>query len=204
MGSKERRKREREKRRLEILNTARDILFKKGIDATSINAVARKAELSVGTIYLYFENKEALLAALQEEGLDLLYSEIKKAEEKETALRDKLRAMGLAYLDFSERHRKYFDVINYFLVSPKVIFSPVLKSRVDEHAAPIIALVEEALRGSKSVRYAENLRHCAFVFSSGVHGLLQFKKLQETVIKGEEFRTFYLSCLDMIIDSLLE
>ncbi len=202
MGSKERREREREQRRAEILKTAREILFKKGIDATSINAVARKAELSVGTIYLYFENKEALLAALQEEGLDLLYDCIRQAEKSELSPRGKLRAMGLAYLEFSERHRKYFDVINYFLVSPKVIFSPVLKARVDEHVSSIITLVEEVMGGDKTACNGRDRRLCAFVFCTALHGILQFKKLRETVLGGEEFCTFYSSCLENIIDGM--
>ena len=78
MGSIERRQREKEQRREQILNTARELLFKKGIDATSMNQIARNAELSVGTLYLYFKNKESLFAALQEEGLTLLCDKIKE------------------------------------------------------------------------------------------------------------------------------
>ena len=72
MGSQERRKREKELRREYILDTARDLLFQKGINAATMNQIARNAELSVGTLYLYFKNKEDLYAALQEEGLDIL------------------------------------------------------------------------------------------------------------------------------------
>lgn len=34
------------------------------------------------------------------------------------------------------------------------------------------------------------------------HGILQFKKLQETVLEGEEFRTFYCSFFEIIIDGM--
>ncbi len=114
MGSIERRQREKEQRREQILNTARELLFKKGIDATSMNQIARNAELSVGTLYLYFKNKESLFAALQEEGLTLLCDKIKEESEKGFTPQEKLEKVALAYMDFSEEHRKYFDIINYF------------------------------------------------------------------------------------------
>ena len=64
MGAKERRLREKQLRKDHILDTARSLLFKKGINATTMNQIARNAELSVGTLYLYFKNKEDLLLSI--------------------------------------------------------------------------------------------------------------------------------------------
>ena len=69
MGIKQRRKREKEQRRRQILDASRTLLFKKGLNAISVNQIARQAELAVGTIYFYFRSKEEIFAALQEEGL---------------------------------------------------------------------------------------------------------------------------------------
>jgi AcrR family transcriptional regulator len=76
MGLKERREREKEARKGQILTAARSLLFKKGIQATSINQIARKAELGVGTIYFYYQSKEEIFYWLQEEGLDILFKTI--------------------------------------------------------------------------------------------------------------------------------
>jgi AcrR family transcriptional regulator len=76
MGLKERREREKEARKQQILDAARQLLFKKGIQSTSINQIARTAELGVGTIYFYFQSKEEIFYSLQEEGLDLLFRQI--------------------------------------------------------------------------------------------------------------------------------
>ncbi len=70
MGLKERRSREKEARRNQILDAARALLFEKGLHATSINQIAKQAELGVGTIYFYYRSKEEIFADLQEEGLD--------------------------------------------------------------------------------------------------------------------------------------
>jgi len=199
MGSIERRQREKEQRREQILDTARRLLLKKGIDATSMNQIARDAELSVGTLYLYFKNKESLFAALQEEGLDLLYTKIKEESERGFTPREKLERVALAYLDFSEEHRKYFDIINYFLTSPEIVFPPSLKSRVDEHVNRILSVVEDILKeGVSKDADDREIRRLAVVFCSSLYGMLQFKKLRNTVLQGEDFRDLYMYSFDCI------
>jgi len=159
------------------LDTARKLLFKKGLDATSMNQIARNAELSVGTLYLYFKNKESLFAALQEEGLDLLYTKIKEASGEGSTPREKLEKVALAYLDFSEEYRKYFDIINYFLASPEIVFPPPLKSRVDKHVNMILSVVEDILKkGVSKDADDREIRRLAVVFCSSLYGIMQFKK----------------------------
>ena len=204
MGSIERRQREKEQRREHILNTARELLFKKGIDATSMNQIARNAELSVGTLYLYFKNKESLFAALQEEGLTLLCDKIKEESEKGLTPREKLEKMALAYMDFSEEYRKYSDIINYFLTSPEIVFPPSLKSRIDKHVNMILSVVEDILKkGVSKDADDREIKRLAVVFCSSLHGMLQFKKLRNTVLQGEEFRDLYLYHFDCIVRSCL-
>ena len=48
----------------EIINAALEVFADRGFAATKLEDVARKAGVTNGTIYLYFENKEALFKAL--------------------------------------------------------------------------------------------------------------------------------------------
>lgn len=52
-----------EKRR-EILSGAREVFLERGFDAASMGDIARVAGVSKGTLYVYFQNKEDLFAAL--------------------------------------------------------------------------------------------------------------------------------------------
>lgn len=186
------------------MDAARGLLFKKGIDATSMNQIARDAELSVGTLYLYFKNKENLFAALQEEGLDLLYTKIQEESERGAPPRERLERMALAYLDFSEEHRKYFDIINYFLASPEIVFPSRLKSRVDKHAKRILSVIETVLKeGVVKETDEREIRRLAIVYCSTLHGMLQFKKLRNTVLHDEDFRDLYRYSVGCIIRSEL-
>lgn len=82
MGVKERKAVEKQARRNQILDAARTLLFSSGINNISISKISKQAELSVGTIYFYYKNKEQIFVALQEEGLALLYSTILRVFKK--------------------------------------------------------------------------------------------------------------------------
>jgi len=60
MGIEERKKREREERRNQIIKTARKEFIHSGLRHASIKEIARKAELSPRTTYTYFNNKQEL------------------------------------------------------------------------------------------------------------------------------------------------
>jgi len=64
MGIKQRKKREKERRRQQIMVAAKRVFAEKGFTRTTIEDIAREAELSPGTLYLYFKNKDELYASL--------------------------------------------------------------------------------------------------------------------------------------------
>ncbi len=64
MGIQERKEREKERRRQQIIVAAKRIFSKKGLSRTTMEDIAKESELSPGTLYLYFKNKEELYASL--------------------------------------------------------------------------------------------------------------------------------------------
>ena len=64
-------KQERSRRKVEtILDAATRILVREGYDKASTNRVAKAAGVNIGTLYRYFPNKEALVAALFERHIE--------------------------------------------------------------------------------------------------------------------------------------
>lgn len=82
MGILERKLRQKEQLRSDILVAARELAREKGWESVSTRKVAEKVEYSTTVIYEHFGNKEALLHALQVEGFVSLR---KKMEEIHTA-----------------------------------------------------------------------------------------------------------------------
>jgi AcrR family transcriptional regulator len=64
VGIKERKAREREMRRQQIMVAAKRVFTQRGYEKSTMEDIAREAELSPGTIYLYFKSKDELYASL--------------------------------------------------------------------------------------------------------------------------------------------
>lgn len=99
MGKREQ---QREARRAAILEAGRAMVLDEGYERTSVERITARVGIARGTFYLYFEDKEALFAALAEE----LYSPVVEVlEQASVALRGAptLGAQQLLYLQMSAR-----------------------------------------------------------------------------------------------------
>ena len=114
MGIEERKEREKQQRRDAILDAAERLFFSKGMENSTMDEVAREAEFSKGTIYLYFKNKEELYLGITNRGLDILKKIFKQFSDKAATGIEKVEAIGYAYLEFSQKHRDYFDSMLYY------------------------------------------------------------------------------------------
>lgn len=73
MGIHERKEREKEQRKEEILDAAQRIFFEKGLLAATMDEIAEAAELSKGTLYLYYSSKEDIYLAVMMRGMKTLH-----------------------------------------------------------------------------------------------------------------------------------
>ena len=69
------RQRRKEARPAELLSAALDLFVERGYTATKLDDVAAMAGVSKGTLYLYFDSKEALFKAVIEQGIFPLLDE---------------------------------------------------------------------------------------------------------------------------------
>lgn len=96
MGIHERKQREKEQRRKQIMEAARKVFSAKGFNRATMEEIAGEAELSPGTLYLYFKNKEELHTSLSIDILEYITAQMKKfinrqdinAEEKMNILKE--------------------------------------------------------------------------------------------------------------------
>lgn len=114
MGITERKEREKEQRRKDIIDAAERVFFSKGYDESTMDDVAEEAELSKGTLYLYFRSKDELHFAIMEKGMQLLLDLMEsKTDPKENGRRN-LRFLGMALVEFSKLHPHYFNALIFF------------------------------------------------------------------------------------------
>ncbi|SLN71804.1 TetR/AcrR family transcriptional regulator [Oceanibacterium hippocampi] len=92
-------------RRRQLLKAAIKLFGAKGYHVTTIRDIADAAEVSVGMIYQYFEDKEDLLSSAIMEILDSYIREIPKAIDGETSPEKRFHAAILAYARVIDRNR---------------------------------------------------------------------------------------------------
>ena len=116
MAAADRRELERARRKQEILQAARAVFAQDGYNRATVAAVARRAELGKGTLYLYFDTKEAILAELTLQALGELGEQLQAAVDGCSPLHPdlRLRAMADAYLAFAQHAPDYFRLLNAF------------------------------------------------------------------------------------------
>lgn len=100
MGGQKHKKRGENDLRALILDASRRIVLEDGFSALTMRRVARTIGYSATTLYLYFENREAIVAELGREALDGLAVELEKIPPAAPAS-ERLRAYAETYLRYS-------------------------------------------------------------------------------------------------------
>lgn len=91
-----------------LLAAAEALLAAGGAEAVTLRAVARRAKVSPGAPYYHFENKEALLAAIGEEGFRRLEAELDGALFGIEPPGDRLERMVTTYVRFATAHAAHY------------------------------------------------------------------------------------------------
>jgi AcrR family transcriptional regulator len=79
--------------REDILKAAADVLLRRGYDATTMKDIAAEVNLTAASLYHHFDNKDSLLLAVLEAGLDYVISQLEPIVSSGQSAADKLRAM---------------------------------------------------------------------------------------------------------------
>jgi AcrR family transcriptional regulator len=87
------------------------LLEERGVDEISLREIARRAGVSATALYRHFPDKDALLAALAEEGLAVLGGEQQAAAEAAGGGVAGFNATGRAYVRFALAHPALFRLI---------------------------------------------------------------------------------------------
>ena len=110
MGTQERRQRDKEEMRTRICRAAMKLFLSEGFERTSIRRIADAIEYTPGAIYSYFEDKDAILFALHDEGFDKLYA-MQTAGPPLDDPYDRLVRCGEVYLRFALENPEYYDLM---------------------------------------------------------------------------------------------
>jgi AcrR family transcriptional regulator len=160
------------------------LISEEGFSALTLREVARRAGVTHAAPYRHFPDKEALLAAVAEEGFRAMAVQMRERMDKAEGPVERLGACGVAYVLFAVRHPAHF----------RVMFGPHFAKPRDheglakEGSSAFGLLVQSIVQGQQAGLLLEGEpMPLALMAWSQVHGLaalLVDGQLEQTLQKG--------------------
>ena len=174
MGTAQRREREKTELRERILDAARNIVRREGFGALTVRKIADAIEYAPGTLYLYFENRDAIAQELSFEGFRKLLEAFAPAE----AIVDpvaRLEAIVRAYVRFGMEHPETYRLI--FMEDPQLTTAVFKAAGDDPGQRAYRALLDplEELRKAGRLRRGADVQALADTLWAVVHGIVSLK-----------------------------
>ena len=178
MNPREKRK---EKTLQQIIKVTSQLIRKDGLEKLALRQVARKMNYSPSGMYEYFSSKEALVAAVNEKGLQSLSKYMRRVS-SELSWSESLIQRGLAYLDFAFAEPEMYQLIFSKLHSQRQSIAETVNIQ-----SPYFYLFETIQKGVEAGEFKLKTEHTAdtvtFAIWSILHGMAM---LELTHLKGFE------------------
>lgn len=184
MSVADRKAREKEALKTLILKGAKKLFLEKGIEQTTIRNIADEIDYSVGTVYVYFKDKNAILHDLHSIGFQELGGYFIALFSIEDPM-ERLRKMGFTYIKFALENQEMYDLM-FNVKAPMEFLESKEELCWNEGVSTFGALkdtVDECMK--KGHFQGHSLEPLAFMIWSLVHGMCCLEIRQRT--KGVKF-----------------
>ena len=94
-----------------IIEKSEEIIVREGLESLTMEKLACEAEISTGSIYNYFQNKEAIIHGIMESGFLRLLQNVQQIAAVEGSAVEKLRQLAVFMFDDFSRIRRLHEVI---------------------------------------------------------------------------------------------
>jgi AcrR family transcriptional regulator len=162
-----------EAKRKRVLDAATDEFATYGFENTSIQQIAKRAEISVGSVYKYFENKDELFAMVVKENLSLLEELLLHHSSSDEDVMVKAESVLKELLKFSKKHPQLIKLYCAITTGNNTEFSRLLAQRVESISAKVYTDVIEKAQLSGDARKDIDPKFFAFLLNN-VFMMLQF------------------------------
>ncbi|MHB8895907.1 MAG: TetR/AcrR family transcriptional regulator, partial [Candidatus Geothermincolia bacterium] len=170
-----------------IIDAAKELFSQKGYQATTMDEIAEKAELSKGAVYLYFESKDDLYVSLIVEEFWTIEGRLAEVIDSEEDLISKGKSMYMAFVKHCLENEYYVKINQYFLTegAQRNISANLVKT-IGEQTSRLMELISRMVEEGKITgRIREDLDPIEFglvawrmtvgllelAFSQDIHGL---------------------------------
>src|SRR5712691_10955911 len=163
--------------RTALLDAALRLVKTGGPETLTLRAAARLAGVSQAAPYRHFANKEALLAAVAEEGFRAMTAAMRKATDAASGPLERFRALGLSYIQFATSNPSHFRVMFGSETGDRSAYAGLHEAATENFHMLIDAVAECQQAGLVRSGEAEELALAAWSNVHGVSALLVNRQL---------------------------
>ena len=164
-----RREREIVEMRQLIVDAAIKMYLEEGYEKLTLRSIATRIEYSVGTIYLYFKDKDELFHAMHEWGFEKLFQEFEPLRHVENPW-ERMKALSRVFINFAFKNPELYDLM-FILNEPMCANANFEDWACGKRAFNFLhQTVSECLE--KDLIIGENADIMSFLFMSSAHGML--------------------------------
>jgi AcrR family transcriptional regulator len=172
------RERRQARTREAIIQAAEAIIQTQGPDALSMREVADLTDYSASNLYEYFASKDDLLAAVANEALMRLATQVGHSATG-LSLRERLLAYGQSYLEFARTHADLYLLTFGRKLAHSVLADP---EKTPSTYSLLLQLVREGIEAGDFVPRPDfGLQEMAFGCWSLVHGIAMLRLVMQDV-----------------------
>lgn len=185
-----------ERRVVQLLETAAVVLAELGYEAATMTEVAKRAGASIGTVYQYFPNKEALVQALRNQYAAEMVHRWEQVEEATKAMTVAQMAHHIVELTacFVNEHPAYYAVVD---APVKYQRSPQARQRLREGIAKVFRNRKRGLSPETAFRMA----NVALQIVKSMHALYADANPQERQALVKEYKRAVAAYLESRLGS---
>ncbi|MGY6560976.1 MAG: TetR/AcrR family transcriptional regulator [Luteibaculaceae bacterium] len=181
MGVQERKAKEKEELKALILKAANKLFVTKGVEQTTIRNIAKEIEYSVGTVYVYYKDKNDILHELHTQGFKQLGGEMRVLFSVSDPM-ERLKALGRVYLKFSHENPDMYDLM-FSMKAPMEFIESSHKEEWNEGKATFDVLKQTVFQCLENGHFkGHTLEPLSFLIWSVVHGMATLNNSQR--VKG--------------------
>lgn len=160
-------------KRERILKIAREEFADNGFENTSIQQIARKSDISVGSVYKYFDNKEMMFTYIVQEGLSMLEEMLLQLAPKDEDILVKAEIIIRTLLKFSKEQPEFVKLYCSLTTSGNSEFLNQLSQRIEAVSASVYTQTIAIAQETGEVRKDVNPAFFAYLLDN-VFMMLQF------------------------------
>ncbi len=140
----------KEFREKEIIEAARRVFTREGFKKASMEKIAEEAGLAKGTVYLYFPNKDQLVAATLEAGADQFFGRAREESSTGGDPAERIRTLIRSMIEHAEEERDFqralFIELNEWLFdASRLTMVQRLIARHEEFISYIAGIISEGI-----------------------------------------------------------